>query len=84
MQRILLKPIVNSLIQKGSWLANFYGLPKTHKKKLAVCPILLVTGTYNYKLAKWLDNKLKPLSVNNHTVSVILFANDLHKMKIGN
>lgn len=84
MQRILLKPIVKSLIQKGSWLAHLYGLPKTHKKKLAVCPILLVTGTYNYKLAKWLDNKLKPLSVNNHTVSVILFANDLHKMKIGN
>ncbi|RMX37912.1 hypothetical protein pdam_00007098 [Pocillopora damicornis] len=71
MQRILLKPIVNSLIQKGSWLAHLYGLPKTHKKKLAVCPILLATGTYNYKLAKWLDNKLKPLSVNNHTVSVI-------------
>ena len=84
MQRILLKPIVNSLIQRGSWLAHLYGLSKTHKKKLAVCPILLATGTYNYKLAKWLDSKLKPLSITNHTVSVILFANDLHTMKIGN
>ena len=39
-------------------------LPKTHKTKLLVLPILSATGTYNYKLAKWLDEKLKPLSVN--------------------
>ena len=36
-----------------------------------------------YKLAKWLDKKLTPLSVNDHTVSDISpFADDLHEMKI--
>ena len=32
-------------------------------------PIISATRAYNYKLAKWLDEKLKPLSVNDHTVS---------------
>ena len=47
-------------------------------------PILSAAGTYNkYKLAKWLDEKLKPLSVNDHTVSdIFLFADDPHEMKI--
>ena len=34
-QRILPKAIADSVIQKGSRLAHLYGLPKTHKKKLA-------------------------------------------------
>ena len=34
-------------------------------------------------LAKWLDERLKPLSVNDHTVSDIFsFADDLHGTKI--
>ena len=37
-KKILPKPIVDSLIQKGSRLAHLYGLPKTHKTKLAVHP----------------------------------------------
>ena len=38
---------------------------------------------YNFKLTKWLDEKLKPLSVNDHTVSDIFrFADDLHEMEI--
>ena len=32
-------------------------------------PILSATGTYNYILAKWLDDRLKPLSVNKYTIS---------------
>ena len=61
-QRILPKSIADSVVQKGSRLAHLYGLPKTDKK-LAMRPILSAMGTYNYKLAKWLDEKLKPLSV---------------------
>ena len=81
-QRILPKAIADSVIQKGSRLAHLYGLPKTHKK-LATRPILSVTGTYKYKLAKWLDEKLKPLSINGHTVSeTFQFADELHEMKI--
>ena len=55
--------------EKGSRLAHLYGLPKTHKSKLSMRPILSAVGTYNYKLAQWLDIALKPLSVNKSTNS---------------
>ena len=46
-------------------------------------PILSVTGIYNYRLAKWLDEKLKALSTNKFTVSDIFkFANCIHSMEI--
>lgn len=84
-RRILPKHIADSVIQKGSRLAHLYGLPKTHKAKLAVRPILSATGTYNYNLAKWLDTKLKPLSTNTYTVKDIFsFADEIHKMEINN
>ena len=55
----------NSSQFQDSRLTHPYRLPKTHKTKLLVLPILSATGTgYNYKLAKWLDEKLKALSVN--------------------
>lgn len=34
-QKTLLKPIADSLIQKGSRLTHIYGLSKTYKKKRA-------------------------------------------------
>ena len=43
-------------------------------------PILSATNTYNYALAKWLDNKLKPLSLNQYTVTDIFdFVNELSR-----
>ena len=40
-------------------------------------------GKYNYKLAKWLSKKLKPLSVNEHTISdIFLSADELQEMEI--
>ena len=42
-----------------------------------MCPILLATGTYNYKFAKWLDEKLKPLSTNEHTIDDIFSFADI-------
>ena len=46
-------------------------------------PILSATRTYNYNLAKWLDEKLKPLSVNDHTINAMfLFADELHETEI--
>ena len=45
-------------------------------------PILSATETYNYALAKWLDEKLKPLSVNNYTISdVFQFAEEIHELQ---
>ena len=81
-KEILPNEVAKMVNSKGSRLAHLYGLPKTHKPQLSMRPILSATGTYNYRLAKWLDEKLKPLSVNNHTVSNIfqfaeINANDI-------
>ena len=82
-ERILPKAVAGTVIQNGSRLAHLYGLPKTHKRQLAMRPILSATGTYNYKLAKWLDEKLKPLSVSNHTINgVFNFVDTLHDMEV--
>ena len=74
-RRILPKHISDTVCMKRSRYAHLYGLPKTHKERLAMRPILSATGTYNYTLAKWLDEKLEPLSVISHTISdVFQFA----------
>ena len=70
-RRILPKEIADSVCKKSSRLAHLYGLPKTHRERLAMRPILSATDTYNYALAKWLDEKLKPLSINEYTISDI-------------
>ena len=82
-RRILPEQTAKFLSTKGSRLAHLYGKPKTHKKTLAMRPILSATGTYNYQLAKWLDEKLKPLFNNDHTISDIFeFAENICKTKI--
>ena len=70
-RRILPKQVVDKVCTKGSRLAHLYGLLKTHKPQLAMRPILSAQGTYNYALAKWLDEKLKQLSLNQYTISDI-------------
>ena len=82
-RKILPKEIADSVCQKGSRLAHLYGLPKTHKEKLSMRPILSATGTYNYALAKWLDEKLKPLSVNRYTISdTFAFAEEIQNLEV--
>ena len=64
-------------------MAHLYGLPKTHKEQLAMRPILSATDTYNFPLAKWLDEKLKPLSLNQYTVTDTFdFTKEIHDLKI--
>ena len=76
-RRILPQPI--------SRLAHLYSLPKTHKDRLAMRHILSATQTYNYALAKWLDTKLKPLSLNRYTVTDMFeFANEIRNLEIAN
>ena len=48
-----------------------------------MCPILFNTHTYKYTLAKWLDEKLKPLSWNQCTVTDTLeFVNEVQSLEI--
>ena len=45
-----------------------YGLPKIHKTGTPLRPIISAVGTYNYKLAKYLDKILKPLVPNENYI----------------
>ena len=46
-------------------------------------PILSATGTYNYNQAKWLEEKLKPLSVNDYTITdAISFSEEIRNLPI--
>ena len=46
-------------------------------------PILSATGTYNYNLAKWLEQKLKPLFVNEYTITdAFRFSEEIRAMSI--
>ena len=55
-----------------------------NKTTLAMRLILSATGTYNnYALAKWLDEKLKPWSTNEYTISdVFNFAEEIQHFKL--
>ena len=66
---ILPEEIANTLCPKSSRLAHLFGLPKTHKAMLSMRRILSATGRYNYKLAKLLEEKLKPVSINEYTIT---------------
>ena len=78
-RKILPKPVADTLCPTGSRLARLYGLPKTHKPTLLMRPILSATKTYNYDLAKWLEEKLKLLSINEHTITdTFKFAEEIH------
>ena len=56
----------------------FMAYPRAHKATLSMRPILLATGTYNCNLAKWLEEKLKPLSINVYTITdAFAFADEI-------
>ncbi|CAB4013124.1 Hypothetical predicted protein, partial [Paramuricea clavata] len=56
---------------------------KRNRRRIHMRPILSATDTYNYKLAKWLDEKLKPLSTNEYTIpDPLLFSEELRKKEI--
>lgn len=46
-------------------------------------PVVSATGTYNYALAKWLDEKLKPFSTNAYTISDSFeFAQEIQQFQV--
>ena len=49
-----------TLIPSGSKPGKLYGLAKVHKDNTPLQPIVSMVGTHEYKLAKYLDNLLKP------------------------
>ena len=78
LHRILLEKIANSLSPKISRLTHLYGLPKTHNATQDTRPILSATETYNDNLAEWREEKLKPLFINEYTVTdAFAFADEI-------
>lgn len=78
LHQILPEEIANSLSPKSSTLTHLYGLPKTHKASIRMRPTLAATGTYSYNLAKCLEQKLKPLSLNENTIAdAFAFADEI-------
>ena len=56
----------------------FMAPSKTHKATLGRRPILSSTETYNDNLAEWLEEKLKPLSINEYTITdAFAFADEI-------
>ncbi|XP_068716930.1 uncharacterized protein [Montipora capricornis] len=80
LHQVLPEKLVESLSPKGSRLAHLYGLPKTPKPALGMQTILSISGPYNYKLAKWLEEKLTLLSVQQYTIGDALgFPKEIRK-----
>lgn len=78
LHQILPEEITNSLSPKSSRLAHLDGLLKTHKTTLSMRPISSTTGTYYYNLAKWLEQKVKPLFLNECTITdAFAFADEI-------
>ncbi|CAH3150606.1 unnamed protein product, partial [Pocillopora meandrina] len=78
LHRILLEEIAHSLSPNISRLSHLYGLPKTHNATQDMRPILSATETYNDNLAEWLEEKLKPLFINEYTVTdAFAFADEI-------
>ena len=58
----------SKIIPCGSTAGVLYGLPKVHKTGCSFRPIVLSINTYNYNLASFLVNVLKPISTNQFTI----------------
>ena len=55
----------------------------THKAVLQKRPILSSTATYNFTFAEWLNEKLKPLFINDYTIQDIFeFADTVRNVNI--
>ena len=53
--------VINRLSPTNCSLPKLYGLPKIHKPNVPLRPILSMTNSPTYNLAKWLANLLKPV-----------------------
>ena len=81
------KEVYQEIIPKGSRAGVMYGLPKIHKNPVKLRPIISACGTYNYKLAKHLDNILKDVCLKDSKYimkDTFDFINRVSKLKNSN
>ena len=58
---LLPSAISDQIRPTGSIRLRLYGLPKTHKDKVPLIPILSMVGSSQQKVTKWLDRILQPV-----------------------
>jgi hypothetical protein len=80
---LITKGVYNRITPCGSRSGIMYGLPKIHKEGAPIRPIISSIGTYNYKLAKYLDEILKPLTTKNNYIikDTFDFVNKVSKLE---
>ena len=80
----------NNVYPSGSQPALIYGLPKLHKTRSPneippFRPIVSSINTYNYRLAKYLCNLLRPHIPNTYTISdTFSFVQELNTIDLCN
>ena len=82
-QNIISLEIYEKIRPIGSRPGIIYGLPKIHKENYPLRPIISAAGTYNYDLAKYLDELIKPLLANSKYIlkDTFDFVNRVSKLK---
>ena len=72
------------LIESNPLTPRIYGLPKIHKDRAPLCPIVNTISGPTYLLAKFLANKLKPLvgRTNSFVKDSSSFVNELKDIKL--
>ena len=68
--KLIPEEVYRSIRPTGSQRRRMYGLPKTHKPKVPLRPILSMTGSAHNALSKWLASLLQPV-LDRYTVHYI-------------
>nr|XP_027223798.1 uncharacterized protein LOC113815979 [Penaeus vannamei] len=75
--------IYNSILASGSRPGYLYGLPKVHKNRTPLRPIVSSINTFNYNLAKFLVKIIQPLTINEYTTANTLdFVEEIKQLNI--
>ena len=68
--KLIPEEVYRSIRPTGSQRPRMHGLPKTHKPKVPLRPILSMIGSAHHKLSKWLASLLQPV-LDRYTVHCI-------------
>ena len=79
MSKYVDKELVNKTKPSGTGTGKLYGLCKAHKKNFPLRPIVSMINTAEYKLAKYIDQLIKPHVPDQY--SVTLNAQFLERLK---
>ena len=75
--------LYSSLKSTGSRPGILYGLPKVHKLKIPLRPILSSINSHSYNIARYLVSRLRPFSTNQYSINdSFSFLQELHSLDL--